>query len=136
MVPMREVDGMERWRQIANMVRTQIRLSDETFARARKLCEAREISLAELARRGIEYILSVYPPEPDPNRDSQPPKPRRSSRAMTTSRKIRAPASPVRAVGSRGRGRARRRSLAIASIPSAGIGRGGLADAVQAGVGA
>ena len=58
------------------MTRTQIQLPDETFARAKKLCEAREISLAELARRGIEYILSVYSPEPDAKREWQPPKPR------------------------------------------------------------
>jgi hypothetical protein len=58
------------------MTRTQIQLPDETFARAKKLCEAREISLAELARRGIEYILSVYAPEPEANRKWQPPQPR------------------------------------------------------------
>jgi len=58
------------------MTRTQIQLPDKTFARAKKLCEAREISLAELARRGIEYILSVYDPEPEANREWQPPKPR------------------------------------------------------------
>lgn len=58
------------------MIRTQIQLPDETFARARKVCEAREISLAELARRGIEYILSVYASEPDAHREWQPPKPR------------------------------------------------------------
>ena len=58
------------------MTRTQIQLPDDTFARAKKVCEAREISLAELARRGIEYILSVYSPEPDANSDWQPPKPR------------------------------------------------------------
>ena len=58
------------------MTRTQIQLPDDTFARAKKLCEAREISLAELARRGIEYILSVYAPEPDANREWEPPKPR------------------------------------------------------------
>ena len=63
-------------RQFVGMTRTQIQLPDETFARAKKLCEAREISLAELARRGIEYILSVYSPEPDANRDWQPPTPR------------------------------------------------------------
>ena len=59
------------------MTRTQIQLPDDVFARAKKLCEAREISLAELARRGIEYILSVYTPEPDANREWQPPKPRK-----------------------------------------------------------
>jgi len=59
------------------MTRTQIQLPDETYARAKKLSEAREIPLAELARRGIEYILSVYASEPDPKREWQPPKPRR-----------------------------------------------------------
>ena len=58
------------------MTRTQIQLPDETFARAKKLCEAREISLAELARRGIEHILSVYTPELGANREWQPPTPR------------------------------------------------------------
>jgi hypothetical protein len=58
------------------MTRVQIQLPDESYARAKKLCEAREIPLAELARRGIEYILSVYASEPDANRDWHPPKPR------------------------------------------------------------
>lgn len=59
------------------MVRTQIQLPDEVFAKARKLCEVREISLAELARRGIEYILSVYSRESGGEEEWQPPKPRR-----------------------------------------------------------
>lgn len=46
------------------MIRTQIQLPDETFARAKRVCEAREMSFAELARRGIEYMLSVYAPGP------------------------------------------------------------------------
>jgi hypothetical protein len=58
------------------MTRTQIQLPDDTFARAKKLCEAREISMAELARRGIEYILSVYSSETDAKREWQLPKPR------------------------------------------------------------
>ncbi|MEY5010664.1 MAG: hypothetical protein RLZZ253_1803 [Verrucomicrobiota bacterium] len=48
------------------MVRAQIQLPDELFARAKKLCAAREISLAELARRGIEYTSNVYAQEADP----------------------------------------------------------------------
>ena len=59
------------------MTRTQIQLPDETFARAKKLCEEREISLAELARRGIEYILSVYAPSQAPGRTWEPPRPRK-----------------------------------------------------------
>ena len=74
--PSRHIDGIPLCRQTVGITRTQIQLPDDTFARAKKLCEAREISLAELARRGIEYILSVYAPEPDANREWQPPKPR------------------------------------------------------------
>ena len=59
------------------MTRTQIQLPDDVYARARKLCDSREISLAELARRGLEYILSVYAPEPGAGSDWEPPKPRR-----------------------------------------------------------
>lgn len=59
------------------MKRTQIQLPDEIYDRARKLCDAREISLAELARRGIEYILSVYSANPDGDLHWQLPKPRR-----------------------------------------------------------
>ena len=58
------------------MTRIQIQLPDETYARARKICEAREIPRAEPARRGIEYILSVYAPEPDAKRVWALPKPR------------------------------------------------------------
>jgi hypothetical protein len=58
------------------MIRTQIQLPDEVFAKAKKLCEAREISLAELARRGIEYILSVYAQEPAKPEEWQLPTPR------------------------------------------------------------
>ena len=32
--------------------------------------------MAELARRGIEYMLSVYPPDPIPVEDWRPPKAR------------------------------------------------------------
>jgi hypothetical protein len=58
------------------MVRTQIQLPDEVFAKAKKFCEAREILLSELTRRGIEYMLSVYAQEPGNADQWQPPKPR------------------------------------------------------------
>ena len=44
------------------MVRTQIQLPDELYAEAKRVAEDREISLAELVRRGLESILSQYPP--------------------------------------------------------------------------
>lgn len=59
------------------MTRTQIQLPDDVYTRARKVCDAREISFAELSRRGLEYILSVYAAEPGTLGDWQPPKPRR-----------------------------------------------------------
>jgi hypothetical protein len=59
------------------MTRTQIQLPDDVYARARKVCDSREISLAELARRGLEYILSVYEPAPGSAGDWHPRKPRK-----------------------------------------------------------
>lgn len=55
------------------MVRTQIQLPDDVHARARALCKRKEISMAELARRGIEFILSVYSEE---SKNWTPPQPR------------------------------------------------------------
>ena len=43
------------------MIRTQIQLPDQVYERARRVAKAKEISLAELARRGIETILDQYP---------------------------------------------------------------------------
>lgn len=59
------------------MIRTRIQLPDEVFLRAKKVCEAREISMAELARRGLEYILTVYSVPVENGNAWQPPKPRR-----------------------------------------------------------
>lgn len=59
------------------MTRTQIQLPDDVFRRARKVCESREISLAELARRGLEYMLTVYDREPGAYGEWKLPKPRR-----------------------------------------------------------
>lgn len=58
------------------MTRAQIQLPDDVFAKAKRLCEAREISLAELARRGIEYMLSVYAQEHGNADEWQPPNPK------------------------------------------------------------
>lgn len=43
------------------MTRTQIQLPDELYAKAKKIAKDREISLAELTRTGLEYIISTYP---------------------------------------------------------------------------
>lgn len=73
----RHIDITRGWRQIVVMKRLQIQLPDKVYDRARKLCESREISLAEMARRGIEYILSVYNAASEDGHSWQPPKPRR-----------------------------------------------------------
>ena len=41
------------------MTRTQIQLPDELYREAKALCDEREMSLAELARRGIEHMVTV-----------------------------------------------------------------------------
>ena len=43
------------------MKRTQIQLPDSLFTAAKALAERKEISLAELVRRGLEYVLAVTP---------------------------------------------------------------------------
>ena len=44
------------------MVRTQIQLPDELYRRAKQVAETREISLAEMTRRGLELFLDRLPP--------------------------------------------------------------------------
>ncbi|MDA0337182.1 MAG: antitoxin [bacterium] len=46
------------------MTKTQIQIPDEMYQQAKRLASAQEWSLAELCRRGIEYMLSVYPLHP------------------------------------------------------------------------
>jgi hypothetical protein len=59
------------------MVRTQIQLPDEVYARAKRFCRAREMPFAELVRRGVELLLDVYPrPEDTPGEWAVPVAPR------------------------------------------------------------
>jgi hypothetical protein len=58
------------------MVSAQFQIPEELYAKAKKLAEQREISLAELARRGLEYMLSVYPTMEVVGPSWQPPEPR------------------------------------------------------------
>jgi len=44
------------------MIRTQIQLPDELYRRAKRVAEIREISLAEMTRRGLELFLDRLPP--------------------------------------------------------------------------
>ena len=43
------------------MKRTQIQLPDWLFVAARETAQRKEISLAELVRRGLEYMVAVTP---------------------------------------------------------------------------
>ncbi len=43
------------------MTRTQIQLPDDLYRRAKQFGEEREMSLAEMTRRGLELLLSRYP---------------------------------------------------------------------------
>jgi hypothetical protein len=44
------------------MTRTQIQLPDELYQRAKQFAAEREMSLAEVTRRGLELLLDRYPP--------------------------------------------------------------------------
>ena len=44
------------------MVRTQIQLPDALYDEVKRVAREREMSLAEVVRRGVEYITQVYPP--------------------------------------------------------------------------
>jgi hypothetical protein len=43
------------------MIKTQVQLPDELYYKAKAIAEQREWSLAEVVRRGIEYMARAYP---------------------------------------------------------------------------
>lgn len=47
------------------MVKTQIQMPDELYRAAKDAARRREMSLAELVRWGLEYMLAVYPSIPE-----------------------------------------------------------------------
>ena len=55
------------------MTRTQIQLPDELYRRAKALAADREISLAELVRNGLEYMLAALTPPADAREDGTLP---------------------------------------------------------------
>ncbi len=44
------------------MVKMRIQLPDRLYREAKRVAVERELSLAEVLRRGVEYIARVYPP--------------------------------------------------------------------------
>ena len=43
------------------MIKIQIQLPDTLYAEAKRIAHEREISFAEVMRRGIEYVVTAYP---------------------------------------------------------------------------
>ena len=58
------------------MIKTQVQIPDRLYEEAKRLAQQREISFAEVVRRGLEHILSVYPAHPLPFGEWSLPKPR------------------------------------------------------------
>jgi hypothetical protein len=58
------------------MIRTQIQLPDELYREVKRVAAEREMSLAELVRRGLETILSHFPAHPEARDTWALPKPR------------------------------------------------------------
>ena len=44
------------------MVKTQVQIPEQLYEEAKRVAFEREMSLAEVVRRGLEYITRVYPP--------------------------------------------------------------------------
>jgi hypothetical protein len=43
------------------MIKTQVQLPDELYYKAKAIADQREWSLAEVVRRGLEYMALTYP---------------------------------------------------------------------------
>jgi hypothetical protein len=46
------------------MVKTQVQIPDDLYKRAKEIAKEREMSLAEVMRRGLEYMSRTHPPLP------------------------------------------------------------------------
>lgn len=57
------------------MIRTQIQLPEVLHARAKRLADRQEMSLAELVRRGLEHMLRLYREDAAPEPEWLPPDP-------------------------------------------------------------
>lgn len=49
------------------MVKTQVQIPDDLYERAKQIAREREISLAEVMRRGLEYMSRTHPPVSEKN---------------------------------------------------------------------
>ena len=60
------IDEDIAWWQITIMVKTQVQIPETLYQRAKEIAKEREISLAEVMRRGLEYMSRTHPPIPCP----------------------------------------------------------------------
>jgi hypothetical protein len=58
------------------MIKTQVQLPDALYRDAKRVAREREMSLAEVVRRGVEYITRLYPPLHGAKTAWRPPPPR------------------------------------------------------------
>ncbi|MEZ7957562.1 MAG: hypothetical protein QMC23_12310 [Rubritalea sp.] len=49
------------------MIKTQIQVPDELYKKAKEIAKAKGWSLAEVVRRGLEYMARTHPTEPAEN---------------------------------------------------------------------
>lgn len=61
-------------RHIDGMTRTQVQLPDALYKRVKRFAEERELSLAELTRRGLELLLDRFPSEGGPRTEWKLPR--------------------------------------------------------------
>ncbi len=73
------------------MTRVQIQLPDDLFQRAKTLAAERELSMAEIIRRGLELFLERYP--------QTPPEPKKWQLPKVDGGKIRMPLEQLKGVG-------------------------------------
>jgi hypothetical protein len=58
------------------MIETRLQIPDDLYREAERVAREREITLGEVVRRGLEYIVRVYPPVPPTRPEWHPPPPR------------------------------------------------------------
>lgn len=57
------------------MIKTQIQMPDELYREIKRVAREREMSLAEVLRRGAEYMTRVFPPIGTPKQEWKLPGP-------------------------------------------------------------
>lgn len=65
------------------MIKTQVQIPDYLYKEAKRVAREREMSLAEVMRRGLEYMTQVYPPLHS-SKAWSPPKPRHLGSFLTS----------------------------------------------------